>query len=140
VPHSLAHEDAHARIELRQVEGRCGVFSRAPVSADGRVRVWMRPAHGSLDAATLAMAADVLPTTVSDALDERAGGSSLDNVFRYYGAPAGPGATDPWVLAELSISVLRDGLGHGIVDLWARDGTPLATGSQSFVIRRYLKA
>jgi acyl-CoA thioesterase len=40
-----------------------------------------------------------------------------------------------WVLADISIDVVAKGFGHGRVNLWAEDGTLLATASQSTLIR-----
>jgi hypothetical protein len=33
------------------------------------------------------------------------------------------------------VHAVRDGFGHGLVHLWAQDGTLLATASQSTIVR-----
>jgi hypothetical protein len=61
----------------------------------------------------------------------RAGGNSLDNTLRVaHRVPA----TD-WVLADVRVSAVADGFGHGLVHLWSEDGTLLGTASQSSIVR-----
>ena len=40
-----------------------------------------------------------------------------------------------WVLADIRVHAIGDGFGHGLVHLWAEDGTLLATASQSAIVR-----
>jgi len=128
--HDHAEHDVHQIVEIRLVKGRFGVFSKAPVSPDGHVQVWMRPRGEPVDAAMLALMADFVPSIVSNALDARAGGSSLDNTVRIVRiVPTG------WVLCDISIAAITDGIGHGEMKLFAEDGTLMAIASQSFIAR-----
>ena len=133
--HAHAHEDAHSRMEIRLARGRYGVFSKAPPSGDRHVLFWMRPANGPLHVTHLAMAADFLPSTASDAFATRAGGSSLDNSFRLIDL-----APTDWALCHLAIRGAHDGVAHGSVEIWAQDGRLMALGSQSFLPRLMGKA
>jgi acyl-CoA thioesterase len=40
-----------------------------------------------------------------------------------------------WVLLDVRIEAITNGFGHGLVHLWAQDGTLLATASQSTIVR-----
>ena len=40
-----------------------------------------------------------------------------------------------WVLLDIRIHAVAHGFGHGVVHLWAEDGTLLATASQSAIVR-----
>jgi len=40
-----------------------------------------------------------------------------------------------WVLADVRVHAVADGFGHGLVHLWAEDGTLLAIASQSCIVR-----
>ena len=59
-----------------------------------------------------------------------AGGNSLDNTLRV--ARLVP--TD-WVLLDIRVHAVANGFGHGLVHLWAQDGTLLGTASQSCILR-----
>jgi acyl-CoA thioesterase len=135
VPHNDAHEDAHRRMELRHIQGKFGMFSRHEQSRDGHVRIWMRPTSEPLHVTHLAMVADFVPSVTGDALGYRAGGSSLDNVFRYLG----PLDTE-WVLADLSIRRINRRVAHSTVDIWDQSGRLIAMGGQSHVARSMLPA
>ena len=45
-----------------------------------------------------------------------------------------------WVLADIRVHAVADGFGHGLVHLWAEDGTLLATASQSTIVRAMTRA
>ena len=47
----------------------------------------------------------------------------------------GPIVATEWVLIDIRIDLVSRGFGHGIVYLWATDGTLMATASQSAIIR-----
>jgi acyl-CoA thioesterase len=59
-----------------------------------------------------------------------AGGNSLDNTLRV----ARLVETD-WVLLDVQVHTIQHGFGHGLVHLWAEDGTLLAIASQSCIVR-----
>ena len=63
-------------------------------------------------------------------LGQRAGGNSLDNTLRVVQRHP----TD-WILADMRVHAVADGFGHGLVHLWAEDGTLLGTASQSTIVR-----
>jgi len=66
------------------------------------------------------------------ALGKRAGGNSLDNTLRVaHRVPTS------WVLADVRVHAVADGFGHGLVHLWAEDGTLLGTASQSAIVRAW---
>ena len=57
-------------------------------------------------------------------------GRSLDNSLRLCTL-----AATAWVLIDVRVHAIARGFGHGRVELWAEDGTLLATASQSCVVR-----
>ena len=57
-------------------------------------------------------------------------GNSLDNTLRVCRL-----VPTEWVLLDIRIHAVANGFGHGIVHLWAEDGTLLATASQSTIVR-----
>ena len=79
-----------------------------------------------VDATALAILGDFVPFGVGQALGLRGGGNSLDNTLRVVRLVP----TD-WVLLDIRVHAVDDGFGHGLVHLWAEDGTLLATASQS---------
>jgi acyl-CoA thioesterase II len=97
----------------------------------GHAALWVRmPEVLEMSAAALAIIGDYVPFGIGQALGQRAGGNSLDNTLRV--AKRVP--TD-WVLADIRTHAVHDGFGHGLVHLWAEDGTLLATASQSTIVR-----
>jgi acyl-CoA thioesterase-2 len=77
-------------------------------------------------------ACDYVPFGISQSLGHRAGGNSLDNTLRI----ASRGQTD-WILADIRVHAIAHGFGHGLVHLWAHDGTLLGTASQSTIVRAW---
>lgn len=110
-------------------------FGSVPWEVDGpagpRLGLWTR-VGGLLGTtpAMLAWLADCMPLGVGSALGRAPIGSSLDNTLRISGDQPGE-----WVLADIRPSASLRGYAHGDVLLWAEDGTLLATGSQTAVIR-----
>ena len=88
-----------------------------------------------MSAAALAIIGDFVPFGIGQALGRRAGGNSLDNTLRV----AHRVPTD-WVLADIRVHAVADGFGHGLVHLWAEDGTLLGTASQSTIVPRVARA
>jgi acyl-CoA thioesterase II len=128
--HDQAERDVHQLIEIRLASGRFGIFSKAPRSADSHVRVWMRPQMGAVDAAALGLMADFVGSTLSNAVGLRGGAGSLDNTIRVVRL-----VPTRWVLCDIAIPAIADGIGHGRVDLFAEDGTLLAMAGQTFIAR-----
>jgi acyl-CoA thioesterase II len=97
----------------------------------GRVGVWTRmPELLEMSAPALAVLGDYVPMGMHQALDGVAMANSLDNTLR-----VGRVVATEWVLADIQIDFVSKGFGHGRVNLWAEDGTLLATASQSTLLR-----
>jgi acyl-CoA thioesterase len=99
----------------------------------GNSALWVRiPEFAEMSAAGLAIIGDYVPFGISQALGQRAGGNSLDNTLRVaHRVPT------EWVLADVRVHAVADGFGHGLVHLWAQDGTLLGTASQSTIVRTW---
>ena len=94
-----------------------------PAAAGGRSALWARiPDVLDMSAATLAILGDYVPFGIGQALGAQAGGNSLDNTLRV--ARLVP---TEWVLLDIRIDAIVNGFGHGVVHLWAVDGTLLAS-------------
>lgn len=120
------------RLDVRMAPGRYGATPRdGTPSADGRMVLWMRPKEEApIDASMLALFADFVPSGLAAAFGRRGGGNSLDNTLRV--ARIVP--TD-WVLCDVRISAAARGFGHGAIHMFAEDGTMMASGSQSAILR-----
>ena len=94
--------------------------------------LWSRIPRSSTasTAAALAVLGDFVPMGVGQALGVRGGGNSLDNTLRIVDLVP----TD-WVLMDIRIHAVERGFGHGLVHMFAEDGTLLATASQSCIVR-----
>lgn len=102
----------------------------------GNSALWVRfPGLSELRASGLAIIGDFVPFGIGQALGARAGGNSLDNTLRV--ARLVP---TEWVLADVRIHAVQHGFGHGLVHLWADDGTLLGTASQSTMVRAWREA
>jgi acyl-CoA thioesterase-2 len=99
---------------------------------DGRSSLWTRLPDLDMSAAALAVVGDYVPFGIGQALGRRTGSNSLDNTLRV----ASRTPTD-WILADVRVHAVADGFGHGLVHLWAEDGTLLATASQSAIVREF---
>lgn len=98
---------------------------------DGRTVMWARlPDVLDVSGAALAILGDYVPMGVGQALGIAGGGNSLDNTLRV--ARLVP---TEWVLLDIRVHAADHGFGHGLVHLWAEDGTLLATASQSCIVR-----
>jgi acyl-CoA thioesterase II len=99
--------------------------------ATGRTVLWSRmPDLLEVSASSLAVLGDYVPMGISQALDLDTMSNSLDNTLR-----VGPIVTTEWVLIDIRIDLVSRGFGHGIVYLWATDGTLMAAASQSAIVR-----
>jgi acyl-CoA thioesterase II len=122
-------------IDMRLVQARS--LDELPVGSpgepmpNGRSIVWARlPDLDHVSAMSLAILGDWVPFGVGQALGVRAGGNSLDNTLRVVQL-----VPTEWVLLDIRIQAVKNGFGHGLVHLWAEDGTLLATASQSVIVR-----
>jgi acyl-CoA thioesterase-2 len=119
------------RIDVRLADARNPMTLNGPPSDDGRCALWARiPDVLEMSASTLAILGDYVPFGIGQALGAQAGGNSLDNTLRV--AQLVP---TKWVLLDIRIHAVAHGFGHGVVHLWAEDGTLLATASQSTIVR-----
>ena len=99
---------------------------------DGQTLMWARipDVIADVDATTLAILGDFVPMGVGQALGRRGGGNSLDNTLR-----VGRAVPTDWVLMDIRVHTVERGFGHGLVHMFAEDGTLLATASQSVIAR-----
>jgi acyl-CoA thioesterase len=107
------------RLDGRPGSGRCAYWTRLPEGAD-------------LGAAGLALLGDHVPSGIGQALGMQAGGNSLDNTIRVVRI-----VPTEWILLDIRIHAVQRGFAHGLVHLWAEDGTLLGTGSQSAIVRTF---
>ena len=133
--HNAMDDTIRSRLEERVARGR--PFWELPgEQGDGNSAIWVRlPDVLEMSAAALAIVGDFVPSGIGQALGRRAGGNSLDNTLRV----AHRVPTD-WVLADIRVQAVADGFGHGLVHLWAEDGTLLGTASQSTIVRSWRDA
>jgi acyl-CoA thioesterase len=119
------------RIDMRLANARnMDDFPAEP--GDGRSALWVRLPGLDVSAAALAIVGDYVPFGIGQALGQRAGGQSLDNTLRVvHRVPT------EWILADVRVHGVADGFGHGLVHLWAGDGTLLGTASQSTIVRAW---
>jgi acyl-CoA thioesterase II len=97
----------------------------------GNCSMWARmPDVLEMSGASLAILGDYVPMGLGQALGRHAGGNSLDNTLRVVDL-----VPTEWVLLDIQVHAIANGFGHGLVHLWAQDGTLLATASQSTILR-----
>jgi acyl-CoA thioesterase len=120
------------RLEQRLVKGRHFEDLDGSEPGDGQTILWARLPEviEGVDAAALAILGDFVPMGVGQALGVRGGGNSLDNTLRL--ARLVP---TEWVLLDIRVHAVEQGFGHGLVHMFAEDGTLLATASQSCIVR-----
>ncbi len=125
-------EDLHSQIEVRVARGwHRRSSSPAGLSDDGRVVLWIRPRGGhEVDSTMLAIMADHVPSGVGHALGRNAGGNSLDNTIRFLKI-----VPTEWVLCDVTIVGVANGVAHGSMRLYAQDGRLMAIASQSMILR-----
>lgn len=99
---------------------------------DGRSALWVRLPDLEMSAAALAVVGDYVPFGIGQALGRHTGSNSLDNTLRVVSRHP-----TEWILADVRIHAVADGFGHGLVHLWAEDGTLLGTASQSGIVREW---
>jgi acyl-CoA thioesterase len=119
------------RLETRIAAGR-SIYDLPGPPGDGRASLWVHLPSLDMSAAALAIVGDFVPFGVGQALGARAGGNSLDNTLRVVTRHP----TD-WILADVRVHAVHHGFGHGLVHLWAEDGTLLGTASQSAIVREH---
>ena len=115
------------RLEMRLAAGR-SIYDLPGPPGDGRAALWVHLPSLEMSAAALAIVGDFVPFGVGQALGDRAGGNSLDNTLRVVTRHP-----TEWILADVRVHAVVDGFGHGLVHLWAEDGTLLGTISGKVV-------
>jgi acyl-CoA thioesterase len=102
------------------------------VQGDGRTILWSRLPEviDGVDTAALAILGDFVPMGVGQALGIQGGGNSLDNTLRI-----GRLVPTEWVLLDIDVHMVERGFGHGLVRMFAEDGTLMAVASQSCILR-----
>jgi acyl-CoA thioesterase len=120
------------RLDMRRANARTIDDLPGPPGSGGSA-LWVRmPELLEMSATSLAIIGDFVPFGIGQALGVRAGGNSLDNTLRVaHRVPT------EWVLADIRVHAIADGFGHGLVHLWAEDGTLLGTASQSAIVREW---
>ncbi|MDE0804699.1 MAG: thioesterase family protein [Acidimicrobiales bacterium] len=124
-------EGMMSRLDFRLADARNWDAIDGNPSPDGNCSMWARmPDVLEMSGAALAILGDYVPFGLGQALGKHAGGNSLDNTLRMVEIVQ----TD-WVLLDIRVHAIANGFGHGLVHLWAQDGTLLATASQSTILR-----
>lgn len=119
------------RLDQRLVKGRR--WDELPGEpSDGQYILWARipDVITGMDATTLAVLGDFVPSGVGQALGVHGGGNSLDNTLRVNRM-----VPTEWVLMDIRVHAVERGFAHGLVHMFAEDGTLLATASQSVIVR-----
>jgi acyl-CoA thioesterase-2 len=135
-PRGDADGTINERLEQRVVKGR-PLDELDGSIGDGQVLVWTRipDVIEGVDAAALAILGDFVPMGVGQALGILGGGNSLDNTLRVVHL-----VPTEWVLLDVRVHAVERGFGHGLVHMFAEDGTLLATASQSCIVRFWKEA
>lgn len=124
-------ETINHRLDQRLAKGR-DLDELDGTRGDGQTLMWARipDVIEGVDAAALAILGDFVPMGVGQALGVRGGGNSLDNTLRVVHL-----RPTEWVLLDIRTHAVERGFGHGLVHMFAEDGTLLATASQSCIVR-----
>ena len=119
------------RLDQRLAKGRA-FEALDGTQGDGQTLMWVRipDVIEGVDATALAILGDFVPMGVGQALGVRGGGNSLDNTLRVVHL-----VPTEWVLLDIRVHAVERGFGHGLVHMFAEDGTLLATASQSCIVR-----
>jgi acyl-CoA thioesterase II len=121
-----------SRMEMKLARGRA-FWDLDGTAGDGNSALWVRfPGLSELKGSGLAIVGDYVPFGIGQAVGVRAGGNSLDNTLRVARL-----VDTEWILADVRVHAVHDGFGHGLVHLWADDGTLLGTASQSTMVRAW---
>ena len=131
MPRMPGNDSIMERIDVRLADALAFDELPGPPQPGGRCALWAQiPDVLDMSAATLAILGDYVPFGIGQALGAQAGGNSLDNTLRV--AKLVP---TEWVLLDIRVDAIVNGFGHGVVHLWAQDGTLLASASQSTIVR-----
>jgi acyl-CoA thioesterase II len=133
-PRIAGTESIMDRLDIRLANARPWQEIDGHPMPDGRSALWARmPDLLDLSSgAGLAILGDYVPFGISQAIGRIGGGNSLDNTLRVVTRHP-----TEWILADVRVHAVADGFGHGLVHLWAEDGTLLGTASQSAIVRKH---
>ncbi|MCK9541564.1 MAG: thioesterase family protein [Novosphingobium sp.] len=128
----LMSSNLQALFELRLVAGALPDRPGWTCERAGRTVFWVRSRDGRpADRPLLAILGDFLALGISGAMGHTASGTSLDNHIRFIA----DGPAD-WVLCEIEMIAIADGLIHGRMHMLAPDGAMLAIASQTMALRQ----
>ncbi len=125
--------DLHHYVDMRVAQGRYAprLAIEGGRSEDGRVVLWGRSTTGEpINSMMLAIINDFVPSATSHAMGLSAGANSLDNTLRIRRI-----VDTEWVCCDIQVEGVHNGFIHGRIAMFADDGTLMATGSQSGIIR-----
>jgi acyl-CoA thioesterase-2 len=121
----------NARLETRIAYGQFHGDRKIRERGDGRLIFWLRSREGhAVDSRMLAIAADYVASGIAGATGLHAGGNSLDNTIRF-----GRIVPCEWILCDVQIESLTNGIVHGRMNLFSPDGVLMASASQSLILR-----
>ncbi|MGF1598462.1 MAG: acyl-CoA thioesterase [Acidimicrobiales bacterium] len=115
-----------ARVDVR-------VADPEPAARRATSRFWFR-FHDTTagDLASVAIATDFVPLALSTALGHRVFGASLDNTCRFVDRAGGE-----WLLVEMAVDGVVDGIAHCTAHAWADDGRLLAVATQTCTVAAF---
>ena len=120
------------RIDVRLADARGFDELPGPPQPGGRSALWARiPDVLDMSAATLAILGDYVPFGIGQALGAQAGRQQP----RQHAAGRPASSPPSGCCSTSAIDAIVNGFGHGVVHLWAEDGTLLASASQSTIVR-----
>ena len=97
------------------------------------IHLWFRfDGETSGDVFSVSIAADFFPPALSAAVGRRVFGASLDNTVRFIDR-----AQSEWILAEMTVDSIRDGIGHGTTYVWTQCGRLLAIATQTCAVSEF---
>ncbi len=122
-------EPSDGRLGSR-LECRVACLTDSSAVERGAGYLWFRfPGASAGSPALQAIAGDFVPLVLTSTFGRPMFGSSLDNTIRYLGR-----ADVDWILADLAVDWVRDGVGHVSTSLWTETGQCLAVCSQTCVV------
>lgn len=131
IPHWNTDASIGGRFHFRPAHGYFGYSPTAGRQEDGSLLFWMRPTDDvPIDRTVLAVMADFFTPGIRNATGKVLGGNSLDNTIRY-----GTLVETDWVLCDVFLEAIANGFTLGTMRIYARDGTLMASASQSMILR-----
>ena len=128
--HSPMSGSVFEHLDVRVALGR--TFDQLDATAGSAdSALWVRvPHHLDPSAGTLAIVGALVSGGASQPMGRPIMGRSLDNTVR-----VATRATSEWILCDIHMHALVEGMGQGMAFLWTQDGVLLGTASQSMAAR-----